>query len=114
MKAREDEGGGTVDVMRFLLTYGLDITTGSVDDDQASVSKIVKESVRKLMNEMVQFSDREFSSSTLQVTSGQPLSRMDKKSSGHEMPRSQTNALMKQGDWICPKYFSNKFLAAAF
>ena len=32
MKARQDEGGRTVDVMRFLLTYGLDPITGTVDN----------------------------------------------------------------------------------
>ncbi|ONK75317.1 uncharacterized protein A4U43_C03F15590 [Asparagus officinalis] len=94
VKAREDECGRTVDIMRFLLTYGLDLTSGSLIN-QASITKVVKGSVRKLMNEMVEFSEKEFSSSTSKATSVQ--------SSGYEISKSQKNVLMKRGDWICPK-----------
>lgn len=107
MKARDDENGRTVDVMRFLLTYGLDLTNGS-SDNQVSFSKLVKESVRNLMKEMVELSDEEYSSSTLNESFGLPSSRLDKRSTGYQMPRAQRNALTKQGDWICPKYFPYK------
>lgn len=111
MKARDDEGGRTVDIMRFLVTYGLDLT-GEAVDNHASFSKTVKESVRKLMKEMKEFSDKEFSSGTVKGTSGQQHTRLDNKSTGHQIPKDKRDVLMKQGDWICPKYFSNKFLAA--
>lgn len=109
MKALEDECGRTVDVMRFLLVYGLDLATAS-SDSQALCNKLVKESVRNLMKEMVELSDKEFSSRTLNETSGLPPSGLDKKSTGFEMPRAQRNVLMKQGDWLCPKYFPYKVL----
>ncbi|XP_008777784.2 zinc finger protein VAR3, chloroplastic [Phoenix dactylifera] len=101
VKAREDEGGRTVDVMRILLTHGLDIITGSVENP-ACLNKTVKESVRKLLNEMVEFSIEEFDSNTPTVTSGRPLSRLDK-ASGSQFFKGQIAVPMKQGDWICPK-----------
>ncbi|KAA8529007.1 hypothetical protein F0562_033505 [Nyssa sinensis] len=55
VKECEDEGGRTVDVMRFLLTYGLDPITGSVEN-KPCLNKRVKESVRRLLKEMVEFS----------------------------------------------------------
>lgn len=84
VKANEDENGRTVDVMRYLSMYGLDFNTGSSN-------KYVKESVRKLMKEMVEFSDKQSSLS------------LDRLSAKHQMPDDQKPALMKQGDWICPK-----------
>ncbi|XP_010916201.1 uncharacterized protein [Elaeis guineensis] len=101
VKAREDEGGRTVDVIRILLTLGLDIITGSVENP-ACLNKTVKESVRKLLNEMVEFSVKELDSNTLTVTSGKPLSRLEK-SSGNQFFKGQIAVPMKQGDWICPK-----------
>lgn len=101
MKAREDEGGRTVDVMRILLTHGLDIITGSVENP-ACINKTVKESVRKLLNEMVEFSAKELDSNALTVTSGRPLSRLNK-SSWNQFFKGQIAVPMKQGDWICPK-----------
>lgn len=101
VKVREDEGGRTVDVMRILLTHGLDIITGSVENPTC-LNKTVKESVRKLLNEMVEFSVRELNSSTLTVTSGRPLSRLDK-SSRNQLFKGEIAVPMKQGDWICPR-----------
>ncbi|KAL2545875.1 zinc finger protein VAR3 [Forsythia ovata] len=52
VKAREDEGGRTVDVMRFVLAYGLDPVYCSVDN-KPCLNKRVKESVRILLKEMM-------------------------------------------------------------
>ncbi|KAJ8621442.1 hypothetical protein MRB53_029971 [Persea americana] len=101
VKAREDEGGRTVDVMRILLTYGLDPITGSVENEPC-LNKTIKESVRRLLKEMTEFSTRELSSSPPKV----PSKRIPFKpeySNQHQLPKDQIDVPMKQGDWICPK-----------
>ncbi|VFQ79472.1 unnamed protein product [Cuscuta campestris] len=58
VKVHEDKGGGpAVDVMRFLLTYGLDPIFCQVENTPF-LNKRVKESVRKLLKETVEFSRR--------------------------------------------------------
>ncbi|XP_050232401.1 uncharacterized protein LOC126681066 isoform X2 [Mercurialis annua] len=84
VKAREDEGGRTVDVMRFLLTYGLDSNLVN-SDNKLSQNKIVKESVRRLLKEMVDYSSNQDDTDPPKATEG------------------QANIPMKQGDWLCPK-----------
>ncbi|KAH6790398.1 hypothetical protein C2S51_005404 [Perilla frutescens var. frutescens] len=100
VKAREDEGGRTVDVMRFLLTYGLDPVVGSVEN-KPSLNKNVKESVRTLLKEMVDIKVEE------QYHEPPKATAQDRTSSTHEnvsnQERSQIDMPMKQGDWICPK-----------
>ena len=71
MKARQDEAGRTVDVMRFLLTYGLDPITGTVDN-KPCLSKLVKASVRRLLKEMVEYSTKELDSNLPKVISQRP------------------------------------------
>lgn len=102
MNALVDEAGRTIDVMRILLTYALNETSGSVEN-QACLKKNIKESSRKLLSEMLEFSEKEQGPVTSEVTSGRPLSQLHK-FGAHEMPKSQMNVPMKQGDWICPKY----------
>ena len=72
MKACQDKGGRMVDVMRFLLTYGLDLITGMVDN-KPCLSKLVKASVRRLLKEMVEYSTKELDSNLLKAT---PLKRV--------------------------------------
>ncbi|XP_068661763.1 uncharacterized protein [Aristolochia californica] len=93
VKASEDEGGRTVDVMRICLTYGMDHIINSVENEQCK-SRSVKKSVRRLISQMVEFSARELNSSKLK---GKP--NMVQSNLG----RSETKVPMKQGDWICPK-----------
>ncbi|XP_059649698.1 zinc finger protein VAR3, chloroplastic-like [Cornus florida] len=100
VKAREDEGGRTVDVMRFLLTYGLDPVTGSVEN-KPLLNKRVKESVRRLLKEMVEFSMKGVDSNPPKATPSTWNSSVQEDST-HER-QGQTNIPMKQGDWICPK-----------
>ncbi|KAH1260663.1 Zinc finger protein VAR3, chloroplastic [Glycine max] len=98
VKAREDEGGRTVDIMRIVLTYGLDPINGSVEN-KPCLTKRVEESVRRLLKEIVEHSNKEknsnFPDSTEVVT-------------GHVHPNEQDKgkidvSKMKQGDWLCPK-----------
>ncbi|KAL3635948.1 hypothetical protein CASFOL_020495 [Castilleja foliolosa] len=101
IKARDDEGGRTVDVMRFLLTYGLDPVIGSVEN-KPCLNKRVKESVRMLLKEMVE----------IRVEGGDDLERpkaitRERASLTREnevqRERARIDVPMKQGDWICPK-----------
>ncbi|KAK1552479.1 hypothetical protein Q3G72_017763 [Acer saccharum] len=99
VKAREDEGGRTVDVMRILLTYGLDPITGTVDNKPCQ-NKLVKESVRRLLNEMVEYGAKEPDSDIPNAESSKSSSlvqdHLSPKKKGH------LNVPMKQGDWRCP------------
>ncbi|XP_021910054.1 LOW QUALITY PROTEIN: zinc finger protein VAR3, chloroplastic-like [Carica papaya] len=82
--SRKDEGGRTVDVMRILLTYGLNPITHTVEN-RSCENEIVKEAVRRLLKEMVKFS-------TLSEKCESSSEEKDHK----ELP-------MKQGDWHCPR-----------
>lgn len=54
-QAREDEGARTIDVIRILLTYGLDSISPTVEN-RACQTKFVEDSVRKLLRESVAYS----------------------------------------------------------
>lgn len=89
-----------MDVMRFLLTYGLDPVVGSVEN-KPCLNKRVKESVRTLLKEIVairvQGHDSEPSKGiTQESTPSTPENDVDQEKSRVKVP-------MKQGDWICPK-----------
>ncbi|KAM3294510.1 hypothetical protein ACQJBY_037426 [Aegilops geniculata] len=88
VRARKEEVGRTVDVMRILLTYGLDIITGNVGN-KACLNKTVKESIKKLLNEVVE------------LDSKGPGSTTDK--AAQRMSKGQSAVPVKQGDWNCPK-----------
>ncbi|KAF7044179.1 hypothetical protein CFC21_053442 [Triticum aestivum] len=88
VRARKEEVGRTVDVMRILLTYGLDIITGNVGN-KACLNKTVKESIKKLLNEVVE------------LDSKGPGSTTDK--AAQRIPKGQSAVPVKQGDWNCPK-----------
>jgi ABC-type tungstate transport system permease subunit len=87
--------GRTVDVMRILLTYGLDIITGNMGN-KACLNKTVKESVKKLLNEAVE------------LDSKGPVSGTDK--AAQRVPKGQSVVPTKQGDWNCPKYEGKTYL----
>ncbi|KAL9324907.1 hypothetical protein ACSQ67_005552 [Phaseolus vulgaris] len=98
VKAREDEGGRTVDVMRIMLTYGLDPITGSVDN-KPCLTKKVEDSVRRLLKEIVEHSTKEENSNfpdSTEVVMGNVHSNQQGKG-------KIDVAMMKQGDWLCPK-----------
>ncbi|EPS62654.1 hypothetical protein M569_12135 [Genlisea aurea] len=97
VKAREEEGGRTVDVMRLLLTYALDPVIGSVEN-KPCLNERVQESVRSLLKEMVEIRIDDIipeNASTGEIE-GRGVS-----------PKS--NMPMKQGDWICPKCTFHNF-----
>ncbi|XVF85431.1 hypothetical protein PTKIN_Ptkin17bG0117600 [Pterospermum kingtungense] len=98
VKARDDEGGRTVDVMRILLTYGLDSITGSVENKPCQ-NKLVKESVRRLLKEMVDYSNLDQHSDMLNASA----SRGDASLQDHSSTQEHIKVPMKQGNWLCPK-----------
>ncbi|KAK7308676.1 hypothetical protein VNO77_42296 [Canavalia gladiata] len=98
VKARDDEGGRTVDLMRIILTYGLDPIIGSVEN-RTCLTRKVEESVRRLLKEIVEHNTKEENSSFPDTT---------KVAIGHGHPNQQDKGkidvqMMKQGDWLCPK-----------
>ncbi|KAL0908928.1 hypothetical protein M5K25_023442 [Dendrobium thyrsiflorum] len=94
VKANEDEAGRTLDVMRILLTYGIDSTNSSVEK-RPSLSQAVNESTRKLLNDIVDLSIKGYGSI--------PEDKRHRMASLHGMEKSQSSFPKKQGDWICPK-----------
>ncbi|KAL6909447.1 hypothetical protein ACP4OV_001728 [Aristida adscensionis] len=88
VKARKEEVGRTVDVMRILLTYGLDVITGNVEN-RACLHKTVKESIKNLLNEVVE------------IDANGPGSSTEK--AAQRMSKGQSTIPRKQGDWNCPK-----------
>ncbi|XP_002525990.2 zinc finger protein VAR3, chloroplastic isoform X1 [Ricinus communis] len=91
VKARENEGGRTVDVMRILLTYGLDSISGTLENKPCQ-NKLVKESVKKLLKEMLEHSSQ-------QHDFDPPNARLSK----NVESLLHSNVPAKQGDWLCPK-----------
>ncbi|CAB4265225.1 unnamed protein product [Prunus armeniaca] len=102
VKAREDEGGRTVDVMRFLLTYGLDPITGTVEN-KPCLNQMVKESVRRLLKEMVDYSNENLDSNLPKSTSTTMKRVASVPNHSISQEKLQINVPMKQGDWLCPK-----------
>lgn len=94
---REDQGGRTVDVMRLLVTYGLNPITGAVEN-KPSLNKRVEESAKKLLKEIVNFSSEELFCETKKSTNPWNPSVQ-----GDHQEEGQINALRKHGDWVCPK-----------
>ncbi|RLN40577.1 zinc finger protein VAR3, chloroplastic [Panicum miliaceum] len=72
--------------MRIILTYGLDVITDNVEN-RACLNKTVKESIKSLLNDVVEVDSRGPGSST--AKSAQRKGQL-------ALPR-------KQGDWNCPK-----------
>ncbi|GAB4828723.1 hypothetical protein Ancab_018391 [Ancistrocladus abbreviatus] len=72
IKAREDKGGRTVDAMRILLTFGLDLITRSVENKPCQ-NEIVQQSARRLRKALVELSQNELD----------PISSKEVDSSGH-------------------------------
>lgn len=95
VKAREDEGGRTVDVMRFVLTYGLNQIT-SLMVSEPSLNKRLEEAIRSLIKDMVKFSKDELDfdySKRVPSVQRSPTRRQEHIST---IPTTQ-------GDWNCPK-----------
>ncbi|XP_015895383.3 zinc finger protein VAR3, chloroplastic [Ziziphus jujuba] len=99
VKAREDEGGRTVDVMRFLVTYGLDHITGMVKN-RPCLNKVVKESVRRLLKEMIEYGSGDLDSNIPKSTKLEEVASVQHHSSTQE--KCHTSVPVKQGDWLCP------------
>ncbi|XP_073131078.1 uncharacterized protein [Henckelia pumila] len=90
VKANEDEGVRTVDVMRLLLTYSLAPLVNSVENNPC-LNKKIEESVRILLKEMVDIisiEERDF----------KPII-----GNRDDIDKNQVQAPTKQDSWICPK-----------
>ncbi|CAN6466033.1 unnamed protein product [Victoria cruziana] len=101
VKAREDESGRTLDVMRILLAYGLDPLIGSVEN-KPCLAKTTKESVRRLMKQMVEFGTKEVHAEFTKPISA-IATRKRERLMKHQISPARSDLPMKQGDWICPK-----------
>lgn len=89
VKARENEGGRTVDVMRFLLTYGL-------DHNKPVINKRLEEAIRSLIKDMVKFSKDK-----LDVDDLKPIPYVHRTQSQNQEHRLTIPTT--QDDWNCPK-----------
>ncbi|KAI3763720.1 hypothetical protein L2E82_13715 [Cichorium intybus] len=103
LKPREDEGGRTVDVMRFVLTYGLHHHNNSPDSDPF-MNKRLEEATRSLISDMVKFSKNEVDFDPLKRgPCVQRSTKSDCEFNGR-LQRSENNrdkVELKRGDWLC-------------
>ncbi|KAF6150831.1 hypothetical protein GIB67_020914 [Kingdonia uniflora] len=93
VKACKDESGRTVDVMRILLTYGLDTVSG-LAENKSYVNERVEDSVRRLLSEMVKFTIKEYNSD-------RPRNIVLSRESSIE--KGEMDSPIQEGDWVCPK-----------
>lgn len=100
MKAREGEVGQTVDVMRLLLTYGLNLVIGMVEN-KSCLNKLVVETARRLLKEILEHSMKELNSESPTATFTK-CSASEQESSVFQGP-GHSSVSRKQGDWICSK-----------
>lgn len=89
-----------MDVMRFVLAYGLDPVYCSVEN-KPCLNKRVKEAVRKLLKEIMDSRTEECDAEPPRVTASKWESSIE--GNDVEQERSHNQVPMKQGDWICPK-----------
>ncbi|KAK1413716.1 hypothetical protein QVD17_35494 [Tagetes erecta] len=96
VKVREDEGGHTVDVMRFILTYGLDY-------NKPFINKRLEEAVRSLTKHMVKFSKNK-----LHIDPSTRVSSVKRRPTQQQEHQSVIPTI--SGSWNCSKC---KFLNSA-
>ncbi|PKI54911.1 hypothetical protein CRG98_024693 [Punica granatum] len=97
VEAQEGECGRTVDVMRILLTYGLDPVFSTVEN-KPCLNITVKESVRNLLKQMVEYSTNLPISHSLKPTRVE-----DPSTNPNSQGKDHTDNPLRQGDWHCPK-----------
>ncbi|KAF2607464.1 hypothetical protein F2Q68_00046229, partial [Brassica cretica] len=91
-QARDEEGARTIDVMRILLTYGLDSISPAVVN-RACQTKFVEDSVRKLLRESVEYSLQDVESAET-VTSRDELQP-------NSLESDERDPRKRPGDWHC-------------
>jgi DNA polymerase zeta len=102
IKPHQEEVACMDDIMRVLLTYGLDTLVGSAENE-LHMRETVIASVRKLLKEVVELSATPLDPNLPRPKSKQPLPRI-KQSPPWPMKRPGiTDIEMKKGDWICPR-----------
>ncbi|KAF3525027.1 hypothetical protein F2Q69_00051329 [Brassica cretica] len=91
-QARDEEGARTIDVMRILLTYGLDSISPAVVN-RACQTKFVEDSVRKLLRESVEYSLQDVECSET-VASRDELHP-------NSLENDERDPRKRPGDWHC-------------
>lgn len=91
-QARDEEGARTIDVMRILLTYGLDSISPAVVN-RACQTKFVEDSVRKLLRESVEYSLQDVECSET-VASRDELHP-------NSLDNDERDPRKRPGDWHC-------------
>lgn len=91
-EAREEEGARTIDVMRILLTYGLDSVSPTVEN-RACQTRFVEDSVRKLLRESVEYSLKDVESSEIETARDEL--------GPHSHDGDEIDPRKRPGDWHC-------------
>lgn len=91
-QAREEEGARTIDVMRTLLTYGLDSVSPTVVN-RACQTKFVEDSVRKLLRESVEYSLQD-------VEPAETVASRDELQT-NSPENGERDTRKRPGDWYC-------------
>jgi len=102
VKPRQEEVPRTVDIMRVLLTYGLDPLVDSAEN-KLHMRKTVKVSVRKLLKEVVELSATPLDPSLPSPMPKQSLQRINQSPLLPMKRPGITDIEMKKGDWLCPR-----------
>lgn len=97
----EEGQARTVDVMRILLSYAVNLVNLS-GGENPSVKEDVQESARKLLSQLIELSDTTIDPSFPKPAVSTPAQKepSQKISSRKKHP---PNVEMKRGDWLCPK-----------
>eukprot|EP01018_Ginkgo_biloba_P017804 Gb_13912 [translate_table: standard] len=99
---RQDDGARTIDVMRILLTYGLDPLIGSAEN-KLHARKTVKTSVCKLLKEVVKISATPIDPDLPKPVFTRPPPKVKQPPPPPRKRVGRDDIEMKKGDWLCPK-----------
>lgn len=106
MKPREDEGGRTVDVMRFVLTYGLHRLNDSPDNEPFT-NKRFEEAIRSLIRDMVKYSKEKLDFYTSKRAPSVQRNTKNRCEFHERLETSGDNwdhVELQRGDWLCKRY----------
>lgn len=99
---REEEPATTMDVIRILMVYGLDPLIGSAEN-KLHKRKTVKESIRKLLKEVVRLSAIPLDPNLPKPVVKKPAPKVKVPQPPPRKRVGRDDIEMKRGDWLCPK-----------
>ncbi|KAL7604780.1 zinc finger protein VAR3, chloroplastic [Lactuca sativa] len=105
VKPREDEGGRTVDVMRFVLTYGLHRLNDSPDNEPFT-NKRFEEAIRSLIRDMVKYSKEKLDFYTSKRAPSVQRNTKNRCEFHERLETSGDNwdhVELQRGDWLCKR-----------